>query len=64
MIIHAPVDILFCGFDGGEMARDIARIGYAIAAITFLLDRESTIIRFCIHFQIVQLASKQLPAVG
>src|SRR5262245_49301066 len=40
-IIHAPLDILFCGFDGGEMPRDIARIEYAIAAVTFLFDRET-----------------------
>jgi hypothetical protein len=48
VIIHAPVDILFCGLDGGEMARDIAKIEYAVAAVAFLLDSESTITHFCI----------------
>src|SRR5262245_42547463 len=48
VIIHAPVDILFCGLDGGEMARDIATIEYAVAAVAFLLDSESTITHFCI----------------
>jgi len=46
VVIHAPVDILFCGLDGGEMARDIATIEYAVAAVAFLLDSESTITHF------------------
>jgi hypothetical protein len=46
VIIHAPVDILFCGLDGGEMAREIAKIEYAVAAVAFLLDSESTITHF------------------
>ena len=56
VIIHAPVDILFCGLDGGEMARDIAKIEYAIAAVAFLLDSESTITHFVFPFQIAQPA--------
>src|SRR5215831_19278941 len=57
VIIHAPVDILFCGLDGGEMARDIATIEYAVAAVAFLLDSESTITHFLyLRFQIARPA--------
>jgi hypothetical protein len=64
VIIHAPVDILFCGLDGGEMARDIAKIEYAVAAVAFLLDSESTITHFVSPFQIAQPALPKQAAGG